>query len=420
MNPHHEPAADLEAKPPDQSPSSPIDQESRLDESRQQLIAQRKAANAARAVLKKERAEYEKRVSEVIKDLSNRRREVADLQQQSLDERKRLLVLHRRIKQRWHRRWVGERASMQKREAALQQEREAIDRARAGFNGQQEIERRRLLEQRQQLEAAEQAIAEKNAELGRSKAAVDAEFRALAQEKRTWRSLRDNLHREAEGLDSRVKNLRRRLQEEKPAGSSTLAISSAPIEEPTIPLIEGGDLQDLESLAQAVADQRAMVLEQCRRLALAEEQWQAEKQAALAELEQTAAALQDRESSIAAQEHALDQLEYELRERALKVQRERRLLEGWRSRLKVEQLSWSGERDRREAELRLAAAQPAFAGQNESEGAESPAALRQAIFALRNQQTKYERQIAQLTEEVERLARLLLEDDVEPELAKAA
>jgi hypothetical protein len=112
-----------------------------------------------------------------------------------------------------------------------------------------------------------------------------------------------------------------------------------------------GRFETLEKLTGELADQRLCITEQCARLVQAQQRWQQERDAAVAELERHGQRLHERERALAPREQALEVEESRLRHQKDEAARLRRHLEGWQTRLAAQAAGWEGERGRLLADL---------------------------------------------------------------------
>lgn len=204
-----------------------------LEEKRKRLLQIAEHAQTARAALQKERADYEKHVEHVTSGLGEAQRELLESQQKTQVERQRLIDLRRRLKQRWHRHWMAERKKMCQREEVLaagrrsldkeaeclRQERAELGQARLRSNGEVELDKRRLRDERDVLR---QERARWQEERERAQAGLDRRERGLAEraagladaernlddEKYRWERAREFIKKEVEGLDNRIRNQR--------------------------------------------------------------------------------------------------------------------------------------------------------------------------------------------------------------------
>src|SRR5262249_1363913 len=119
-----------------------------LDEKRRLVEGLHAQLAAAREELRQERAE-----------LARQKRLAVTGQAQADELRARLRALHGRFVRRFKRHWTAERktqtrnqAELQNREKRLEREREILEQARRQFHGAAELEKRRLIDERQALE----------------------------------------------------------------------------------------------------------------------------------------------------------------------------------------------------------------------------------------------------------------------------
>jgi len=402
-----------------------------LEEKRRRLVQLREQAQAARLALQKERAVYHETVDRTRRDLTDAQKEVLQAQDQAQRERKRLVELRRRLKQRWHRHWLAESRALGQRESALTAQRqqlekhtEALQRQRGELaqerlraTGDMELGKRHLQDEwaklRQQQQAwnagrrREQAeLNQRAAALARGEAAVARAERELAYDRHQWQGLRLLLEREAEGLDARVLNQRRKIvaqQDEitrldavlrglRPAVTALVPVTivggpEAPAEEyaavaarqaetsppaPAMPVLarheersinpapqgssEENDLQRrlhaLQQLAGDLADQRLQLVEQWQRLAHTQDRWQRDRDGAAAALEALAAGLPEREQALIVGEQRLAAAGADLQRRHRELLHQRHYQEAWQVRLRAREVAWEAERDRLLADLR--------------------------------------------------------------------
>lgn len=207
-----------------------------LEEKRKRLLELRDQAREAHGQLRQERKLREAQLADGKGELLALRREVEDGRTQLRLDRHRVIGLRRRLRQRWHRHWAGERAAMHRREEQLvarqheleaeaerlRQEREAQRQARLAYNAEMEIGRRQLhaawdkLRQGRRAEDDRQALAEidvsdRLAALDRRESAVAEAERNLGEEMRHWQEVRQELEKENEGLENRIRNYRHKI-----------------------------------------------------------------------------------------------------------------------------------------------------------------------------------------------------------------
>src|SRR5207253_10983644 len=110
-----------------------------LEEKRLKLLELSERAQAERAVLEKDRATHEQHIQKVTGDLTDSQRQMLDGQRKMELERKRLVELHRRIRQRWHRFWLAERQKYDRRSVALTAEARGLDEQAARLQGREQV-----------------------------------------------------------------------------------------------------------------------------------------------------------------------------------------------------------------------------------------------------------------------------------------
>jgi pSer/pThr/pTyr-binding forkhead associated (FHA) protein len=374
-----------------------------LEEKRGRLIELRDQAREAYSQLRNERTTFESEFGERQRELAALRREAEDTRSQARSDRQRLLHLHRRMKQRWHRHWSAERAAMHQRHEKLaqrlreldrafdrlRQEKAALQQARLAFNGEVEIGRRHLQAAWDKLHEQERTAEDRQAQaLGdladqqgaldeREAILADAERDLIAEQQR-WQEARLEVEKEVESLDGRVRNYRRKifdLQEEvnqlqkqraelkkEDANSPTVAQAAEPAAAPlampvaaiaALPVAAPATrLPALEKLAGELADQRLHLIEQGERLVRAQHAWHKHRDAVANDLEAIGRRLHEREQAIQGREQALENDELRLRQQQREAVHLQHFLEGWQTRMTARESAWEGERDRLVADLR--------------------------------------------------------------------
>src|SRR5439155_17504932 len=93
----------------------------------------------------------------------------------------------------------------------LQQEKAGLIQLRLRFNAESELSRRSLQVDWQQLRQQQAELLEHASALDQRDAALHAEEQQLAAEKRRWEQVRLQFQQEADGLENRIANSRRKL-----------------------------------------------------------------------------------------------------------------------------------------------------------------------------------------------------------------
>ncbi|HKI38144.1 MAG TPA: FHA domain-containing protein [Gemmataceae bacterium] len=338
-----------------------------LEERRRKLVELQNQVREGRMVLRNERAEQEKRVAQTTAELQRARREAQAGQEKLQAGRRQLTELHRRLKRRHGLHWRDAEAGLQKREERLAEERRKLEADRAAqqearlrFNGEIELGRRKLQdgwdELRRQHKQWEERRAREDADLQRRAREVSDNENNLAEQWQYWEDTRQTLEAEAEGLETRVRNLRRKVHEQEaqrrvallaPPAAAPAEAATAPLPaQPELDAEERERLTSLEGLAQELADQRMHLLEQFTRLARAQEEWRAEQLAALAEVEEAARRLQEREGQLEPRQRGLAEAEADLTRRAAELTQVQTQLDAWQGRLTAREAAWDADRER--------------------------------------------------------------------------
>jgi chromosome segregation ATPase len=187
-------------------------------------------------------------------------------------------------------------------------------------------------------------------------------------------------------------------------------------------------LSTLDALVYRLIDEQLRVVKQCQQLAEARAQWEKERHARAKDLE-------SRNLQLRKDERVLEERMEKLRQRDMETNQTRQSLETWQARITLETASWKAERERLLAQVhslevqadrlsaiigelpadwqdRLRQGHSTLIQKHRQAKAEAEyARLRQELRTLQDQGASYERQIADLTALVDRLAALLIEDE---------
>ncbi len=349
----------------------------RLREIHEQMRREREEFQLARAAAAQEQAALRKEAQE-------ERDAAAAMGQQVQGRRSRLMELRRRLRRREKQHWQAREAVLAQREdelatcenrheheaEKLRQEKESLTEARLRFNGDAELDKRRLREQWEELALAHQqweaCLNEEHAERAKRAHELDRRAAALDKAERDWtgreRSLRltlADLHRECTGLETRVANQRRQLSQGEAAVVRQLVERQAketPTETLTAPADgappagvpeapeESSRAIVLHRVAGGLADQRAHLLEQWQTLLRVQDEWRREREQALAGLETVARSLQEWEQWLQMRDQDLNAAAEECRQRQMGLVQMRHSLEGWKSRIRMRETGWETER----------------------------------------------------------------------------
>lgn len=348
-----------------------------LEERRQQLVQLREQARQDRAAIKAE-TEAARRQNEEVRTALSRERELVQKElQQAGKERRRLIELRKRLKARWRKHWTVHEIALERREQEVKTERAYLEREgenlqhervqriqdQLKFNGEVELERRRLREEWQQLGLAQQqwesCLNQEQAERGRCLKELECRTREtqaseykLAEQRRTAEQLQLQLRKEAEGLETRICNQRVKLLEyEKQLGemaskqSAANGSSVAPDAPVLVPRPRQADVpRVLARLAGDLTDQRRHLLEQWQCLLELHEMWGPERSAIVAQFESAARELVAIEQRLGEREQALGIGEAELHLRQQALFDVRCSLEAWQARLTARETFLDNER----------------------------------------------------------------------------
>lgn len=342
-----------------------------LEERRQQLVELREQARQDRAALKAETVAVRQQNEDVCAALSKERETVHKELQQADKERRRFVELRKRLKKRWRKHWQAQESALRRGEQELkseyaklersiellQRERVQLTQAQLRFNGEIELGRRRLQDEWQQLGLAQQQWeaclnqehterSHRLRELDRRAAGLAATERTLNEHRCRAEQLQLNLRKEAEGLETRIRNQRLKLLEQEKQLSE--ASKPTPIEESVTALVvrpRGPDVpRVLARLAGDLADQRRHLLEQWQCLLELHQAWEPERSALVAQVESAARELVLVERRLEEREQLLVAGETDLRRRQQSLFDVRCSLEAWQARLTARETFLDNER----------------------------------------------------------------------------
>ena len=322
-----------------------------LDERRQELDQVTKAVEQERSADQQHRD-----------DITREKAELVAQQQQVGKQRERTKELRRRLFDRYRTMGKEREAEVVRRETEAsaviercKRERATVQAFQERVNGELELGRVRLRDERNTLEKekAEHLAAwqdqqttsqQQQAEQARQAAEVGEARQALVGDQQTWEARKATLVREVDGLESRIRNVRDRLDaaaKEAPRAATT----TGPIIPPTMsPAFEVdariGVPVDLRDFADMLDDQRRHLLGQWHQLIEVENQWQEERRSTLAELELVAEELAGRERDLGHRQRHAEAEEVGLVRNREDLAVQRMSLEGWRSRLASDDAGW--------------------------------------------------------------------------------
>jgi pSer/pThr/pTyr-binding forkhead associated (FHA) protein len=355
-----------------------------LEAKRGRLLELQQRIRESRMAVQRERADHAARTAAESRELARLRQEVNHGQEYLQSRRRWLGELRRRLKRRYHEQVAAEREALRRRDEELTEQRQRLERtaaqleqdraaqaqARLRCNGEVELGRRQLHAcweelQRQQRrwqedQARQQAeLQHRQRDLEQRALVLEAAEHDLAGQGRHWERTRARLQREVEGLETRIRNCRRKLADEQlrfgpdprdPADAPTVLIPApAGTDAPPRPgRVEPPEAQlaELERLTGELADQRLQLAELCERLALAQDAWRREYLGVFEELEASAVRLQERERAVALREETLAPREFALHQRQEEAARLRQHLDAWLARVAAREAAWEGERER--------------------------------------------------------------------------
>ena len=347
-----------------------------LEERRLALVSTHEEVRQEKALLQKERAAFEQERRTRLEETARNRDEAAQSLKKAQTERGRLLVLRRRLRQRWRRHWNVREQAIAHREREVSRaceqfgaDRVALTQARLRFNGEAELGRRQLRDgwdelakARRQWQAERQRdeaeLARQRREIRDARDALVATQQATTVQQARAQAARVSLDREVNGLENRTRNLRlkiaeyeeqlARLREQTGAAPPPTAepVTATPPAQPHTAVGEGEDAAaaDLGRLAAVLADQRLHLAEQWERFLRAQQAWHDEHASLGPQFEEAARALEEREYRLVEQEQAQSAAAEGLRGRQQALSQLRSELEAWQARLSANEAAWRAER----------------------------------------------------------------------------
>ena len=210
-----------------------------LAEKQRQVQLWSEYTKTERETLRKEKIEHEKHLTTLEQGLLEAKATLAQDQQTVTHERQRINKIFLRLRQRWQRQWAAEKEKHQNHgktlDAATQalEEKQAALRAREAafgeevrrFNTERELSTRRLRTERESLQAVHQsgrrrrfaefrALKAKERLLAEGHAKLQEVRQLLVQDRNNWDAQQAALHKELHGLNNRVLHQRLRVQEQ--------------------------------------------------------------------------------------------------------------------------------------------------------------------------------------------------------------
>jgi hypothetical protein len=325
--------------------------------------------------LRNDKIEQEQRLAGLEQELLQARQEVNQEHEKLTQERQRILRVFNRLRLRWQQKWSAEKEkheqhaqrlhteelALDTRTVKLQDREDALARQMLQFNTERELSSRELQDGRAAL-AGERRIWRRRRSheylvlKGMQRQADEAQLRLknarrlLVDEKEAWDKQLETLQEELHGLNNRIVHQRLRIDEQAAeidrldttlrqrrleAGGSPESVPHALAvpEEPQAPVDWQRRLDGLEVLAGELADQRAQLLEQYRRLVQIQEDWTQERDHASTEMERLARRLLEQEQSLAERDQRMAQGEETLKRRQQECDGIREEMQVWRAQL---------------------------------------------------------------------------------------
>jgi hypothetical protein len=340
---------------------------------------------AERETLRKEKLEQDQRIAALEEELQQARENLARDHQQLTEERQHIARIYQRLRHRWQKQWAAEKEKYRLLNESLAAEREAntlkteelsnregaLSAGIVRFNAERELALRRLKEERDSLAKDQstwrqrrsleiKALHARRRELDATQRKINEGRQLMRDEKEAWEEQQESLQQELHGLNNRVLHQRIRLEEQ---GAEIARLEQErrrqlPKEDAELPKAIGfahatpvaaqaderrcdehrcdeHRCDELERFASALADQRALLVEQYARLADLQDAWQRQRNQAADELETLAARLAGDEERLNERHRQTITVEDRLHERQADLEVARQEIAGWRAQLKV-------------------------------------------------------------------------------------
>jgi hypothetical protein len=315
------------------------------DQYAQQREAEENQLAAQRTLLATQRAEFEeeaRRLAQERQTLQERLEAQIRAREVAIDQRERELD--------------AQDLSLERERARQLKEREAVDRMRLRVNTDLELGKRQLQEEREALHLAQQEWEvvlnteagerqRKLREVGEAEKALATAREQLAKEQRQWRTELVHLQKDATGLESRIAGQRQRMlavERELSQGETLLRGRPVHLHAPVVPQATPlelppapPELRDLEAL---IADQRLHLAEQWLRLTQQQQRWEEDRTTVQRDLEALSTQLLQREQALAPRETELNEKAASLARLAEVLEQRQTRLEGFESRLRVQEI----------------------------------------------------------------------------------
>lgn len=377
-----------------------------LAEKQRQVQQWSEYTKTERENLRKERIEHEKKMSRLETELVRGKEEIEKDHQKLALERQHINKVYQRLRQRWQRQWSGQKEKYRRlaeqfeiqaktladTQTDLREREAALARETLAFNTDRELTTRQIQEGRDTLKKDQEswrkrrslefaALNTRRRELEETQVKITQARQLLLQDKEAWSQQHNALQAELHGLNNRIMHQRMRVQEQEEqlkqldmkrrqrapfAGAAepvadANAPENAPIEcevevLPDDTVIPGVDWQqrcaDLDRMAAELADQRALLVEQYKRLAEIQGTWQDERSRAAAELEALAQRLASDEQDLTERQQQTTAAEELLQDRQKEIDEVRQEILVWRADLKAREKTLQDEHEAELGEIR--------------------------------------------------------------------
>ena len=362
-----------------------------LEEKQRQLRELREQVKTEREAWKVERSAEEAKFSACRQETEQAYSEADADRKLVQKERARFVELRKRLKHRWSDHFTAREAELasstadiETQKAALESKAQELERRRTEWAEEQRRQQGEMELGRRQLDKAweELGLAQQEWDVALNQERVDSESRGeqlakrevavacweqeLARKQSEWDLLESQRQREAEGLETRVRNLRTKLQAQEealirleagnaarngnmpaaPAFSLTAPnLPAAPEARPEAPVA-------LNRLVGCLADQRLHLLEQWRSVLELQDHWHQERDGLIADFEAASRYLMERDREIGEREQSLANQAKHLEQRQHALVQMRGVLEGRQLRQQASSLDWEADKARLLAETR--------------------------------------------------------------------
>jgi hypothetical protein len=333
----------------------------KLESLQQQVKDERQQWRTQRETEENELAAHRTALATQREEFEEKSRRDTNERRQTQERYNRACEMRDEVLDRRERELDAQQQTMERDRARLTRDREAFDQIRLRLNGDVELGRRQLLEEREALAVTqhqweialhheEQERRRKEQELAACQEELTASREALAAEQVAWHKQLATLQHETRGLENRVQAQRARLAAlEQEVRRCEITLGGRPTQHPTpvvpqaSPVTQPAAPAQLRELAAHLADQRLHLAEQCQRLVEQQHRWEEERDQILRDLDAAATELAGREQALVPQEADLAEMRASLARLEQALEQRQTWLNGYEVRLRLQGIDQSAE-----------------------------------------------------------------------------